>query len=100
MYFDDPVATVAIYALAFGDGFASIAGNFFNHKNVYKRDKTFAGSAACFVVVFISSYFVLNDLLKAFVAAFAATVFEWLPLKEMDNIVVPIGTGMILNLIS
>lgn len=101
LYYPDPAATVAIYALAFGDGFASLAGKFFNRKTIPAvREKTLAGSFACFTAVLISSNFVLGNFQIALIAALTATILELLPSGDFDNIIIPVGTGMIINLLT
>jgi dolichol kinase len=88
-------AVIAIYALAFGDGIASLAGKFFGKwRPAFLSGKSVEGSLACFAVVFVSSFAVCGNIHIAFVAAFTATVVEALPLEDFDNIAIPVTVGL------
>ena len=51
-------AAIGIYALAFGDGLASLAGKLFGRIQIpFTEGKTVAGSLTCFSAIFISCYF-------------------------------------------
>ena len=55
-------AKIGIYALAFGDGLASLCGNMFGKITIPgSKGKTDAGSLAFFIAVFISTYCVSGD---------------------------------------
>ena len=88
-------AAVAIYALAFGDGFASLVGKFFGKwRPAFLSGKSVEGSLACFAAVLISAYAVCDNIHIACVAAFTATAVEALPLEDYDNIVIPMTVGL------
>ncbi len=90
----EPFSAVGIFALAFGDGLASLAGKTFGRIEVpLTGGKTAAGSLTCFAAVFISSFFVLRSCVLSFFLAFAATLIEGLPLKDYDNVFIPVVTG-------
>lgn len=89
--YPDPVATVAIYALAFGDGIASLA------RLRYKT--ALSGFFLCFMAVFVSSYIVLKDLRLALISATVATGLELIMVQDLDNIIIPLGTGLALALV-
>ncbi|UTY24820.1 diacylglycerol/polyprenol kinase family protein [Treponema denticola] len=94
-------ASIGIMALALGDGLASLVGKFFGrqHLNISK-DKTIAGSAACFTAVFISTLAISRSFIKSFFIAAIATGTEALPLKDFDNILIPLvcaGAALILG---
>lgn len=100
LYYPSPAATVAIYALAFGDGIASIAGKFLGRRAVIRiGEKTLVGSVACFIAVFISAYAVLKDLRLAVISAATATILELIPVRDADNLIIPLGTGLVLTLL-
>jgi dolichol kinase len=100
LYYPSPAATVAIYALAFGDGIASIAGKFLGRKSGMRiGEKTLVGSVACFIAVFISSYAVLKNLHLSLIAAASATILELIPIRDADNLIIPLGTGLIITLL-
>lgn len=87
-------ATAGIFALAFGDGFASLAGKAIGRIEVpLTGGKTAEGSLACFTAVFVSSFFVLHDTSLCIVLGLAATLIEALPLKDFDNICIPVVIG-------
>jgi len=88
-------AAVAIYALAFGDGFASLVGKFFGKwRPAFLSGKSVEGSLACFAAVLISAYAVCDNIHIACVAAFTAMVVEALPLEDYDNIAIPVTVGL------
>jgi dolichol kinase len=88
------VATIAIYALAFGDGFASLIGRTFGkYRPAFLLGKSIEGSIACFTVVFTSAYIVTGQVNIAFVAALTAMAVEAMPLEDYDNIVIPVVVG-------
>jgi cytidylyltransferase family len=100
MLFKTPASTVAIFALTFGDGLASLVGKIHGNRHFkLVTKKTFAGSAACFVAVFVSSYFTLHNFLSALILALLATVVEVLPLKNLDNIAIPLAVGFCASLL-
>jgi len=87
-------ACVGIFALAFGDGIASLAGKLFGRIKIpHTGGKTVAGSMACFAAVAISSFAVLLDPVKALAVALLAMLIEVLPLKDYDNLLIPIAIG-------
>ncbi len=96
MLYPHPAATVGIYALAFGDGLSSLAGRAFGRVWVAVNPaKTWAGTLTCFAAIFVSSLGVLGRPGMAFVIALAGTLTELLPLDDMDNLALPLVTGMI-----
>lgn len=89
-----PAASIAIYALAFGDGLASLVGKLFGKiRPALLMGKSIEGSFACFFAVFFMAYRVSSAIPVAFIAAITATIIELLPLKDFDNILMPIGVG-------
>lgn len=93
-------ARVGIYALAFGDGIASLAGKLFGRKKIpHTHGKTLAGSLACFVAVYISSITVIKNPTSAFLVAFLAMVIEMFPLRDYDNFIIPIAIGTVVWLL-
>jgi phytol kinase len=88
-------AAIAIYALAFGDGLASLVGKFFGKwRPAFLSGKSVEGSLACFAAVLISAYAVCGNIHIACVAAFMATVVEALPMEDYDNIAIPVTVGL------
>ena len=94
LYYPEPAATIAIYALAFGDGIAS-----FGHANIEIGEKALTGSFFCFMAVFVSAYIVLGNLRFALISAAVATGLELIPVQDVDNLIIPLGTGLALTLV-
>ncbi len=87
-------ARIGIYALAFGDGLASLAGKLFGRVYIpFTGGKTCAGSLSCFIAVFVSSFSVCASCRAAFVLAVTAMLVEIAPMKDFDNIVIPVLIG-------
>lgn len=95
LLYPSPAASIAIYALAFGDGFASLVGKIFGRiRPAFLAGKSVEGSLACFTAVFISAYMVFPNCRTAFFAALTAMLVEALPLEDYDNIALPITVGL------
>lgn len=97
-------AAIGIYALAFGDGLASLAGKLFGRVQVpMTQGKTAAGSLTCFAAIFISCFLaclgyssILGDrdvVLISLKIATAGMLIEVLPLKDWDNVLIPVVLG-------
>ncbi len=87
-------ARIGIYALAFGDGLASLVGKLIGRIHIpFTKGKTAAGSLACFYAVFISSFCVGKNALVSLILAFVAMIVEIIPMTDFDNIVIPIVIG-------
>jgi dolichol kinase len=94
VFYPSPAASIAIYALAFGDGFASLAGKLFGRtRPAFLAGKSLEGSLACFSMVFISAWHVCGSLHISLVAALTAALAEALPLDDLDNLLIPIAVG-------
>ncbi len=87
-------ATVGIFALAFGDGLASLAGKTFGKVRIpYTHGKTVAGSLTCFAAIFISAWCVTQKSFASLVIACCGVLIEVFPLKDFDNLLIPIALG-------
>jgi len=101
LLYPSPAAAIAIYALAFGDGFASLVGKYFGKlQPAFLCGKSVEGSLACFTAVIASAYAVSNNMYISFTVAFTAMVVEALPLEDYDNIVLPVTVGLVVQLIT
>jgi dolichol kinase len=99
LLYPSPVASIAIYALAFGDGFASLVGKFFGHlRPAIMMGKSIEGSSACFLSVFIATLALSNQFKTTFIAALTATLVEAMPLEDYDNLALPMAVGFILQI--
>lgn len=85
-------ASVGICALAFGDGLASLVGKCFGRIRIpFTGGKTVAGSLACFVAIFCSTAILTENTKVALGCGLVGMAFELLPLKDLDNLVIPIA---------
>jgi dolichol kinase len=92
--FQTPILDMAIYSLAFGDGFAGLVGRLFGRlRPAFLRGKSVEGSLACFAAVFVSTFMVLGSWRMSLAAAGVAVFIEALPLKDGDNIAIPLAVG-------
>lgn len=92
--FPENIAALAIYALAFGDSFASLIGKMYGRIKIpFSGGKTIIGSTACFIAVFLVSMIILQKPYYALTLAVAATLLEALPFGDFDNFVIPTGLG-------
>lgn len=84
-------ARLGIFALAFGDGLASVSGKLFGKTHIpFTKGKTIVGSLTCFFAVFISLFCVTKNFFISLILAFITMFVELLPLKDFDNILIPI----------
>ena len=91
---------IGIYALAFGDGLASFAGKLFGRVRIpFTNGKTAAGSLTCFAAVFLSTFAVSGNFWKSLVLGIAGAGIEMLPLKDYDNLLIPISIGCLASLL-
>lgn len=96
LLYPEPAASIAIYALAFGDGLSSIVGKIVGGLRIpFTGGKTFAGSAACFAAVFFVALKYTGKVEIAVPLGAAATLLEALPTGDLDNIILPVGTGFL-----
>jgi dolichol kinase len=95
LLYPEPAAIIAIYSLAFGDGISSIVGKAVGRVRLPGlQGKTLEGSIACFLVVFFLAFRILHSLSAACAIAVTATAFEAVPVKDLDNIIMPMGSGL------
>jgi dolichol kinase len=96
LLYPSPAASIGIYALAFGDGFASLVGKIFGKRRpAFMLGKSIEGSLACFSAVFVAAYAVSRRFTVAFVAALTAALVEALPLGDYDNLALPVSVGFV-----
>lgn len=98
LLYPEPAASVGIYALALGDGLSSIVGKLFGRiKLPFTGGKTLEGSLAAFAAIFCASYAAGHRWSVALAVAVAGTVLEALPLEDLDNLVIPLGTALVFS---
>jgi phytol kinase len=96
LLYPDPAASLAIYALAFGDGLSSLVGKTFGSLRIpFTGGKSLEGSLTCLVAVFVASNAVTGNAPKSLAIAVAAMVIEAAPTKDLDNIILPVSVGAI-----
>lgn len=93
-------ASAGIYALAFGDGLSSVIGRFFGKIKIPgTKGKSVAGSLTCFTAILISSFLVTKSIKVALILASFGMVIEAFPLKDYDNIIIPVFVGGLAQLL-
>jgi dolichol kinase len=101
LMYPSPAASIAIYALAFGDGFASLVGKLVGRlRPSFLRGKSVEGSLACFSAVLVTAFHVSHNWNIALVAAFTAMVTEALPLEDYDNLALPLVVGLVVSIVA
>lgn len=94
MLYPNPAASIGIYTLAFGDGLSSLVGKLFGTVRLpFTGGKSLEGSMTCFIAVFVSAFALSGKALPSAAIAAIATITEAMPLKDLDNIVLPIVAG-------
>ena len=94
-------ARVGIFALAFGDGLASLMGKLFGKITIPgAHGKTAAGSLTCFFAVFITTFCCCQNCLVSLIVALCAMFIEILPLADFDNLIIPPAIGFLFSLLS
>jgi len=94
LFYPSDIAKIAIYALAFGDGFASIVGKVFGTIKIpFTGGKTIEGSMACFFAVLISTFKITSNIGVSFTTALVVAITEAFPLGDYDNFIIPVVAG-------
>lgn len=87
-------ARIGIFALAFGDGLASLIGRMFGKITIPgAHGKTVAGSLTCFLAVFIASFCCCQNCFYALILGTLAMMIEVLPLADFDNVLIPVAVS-------
>jgi len=99
MLYPEPAASVGIYALAFGDGLSSVVGKLFGRIPLpFTGGKTLEGSLAAFAAIFWATWWTGHDPVLALAIAAVGTVLEAIPLEDLDNLIIPLGTALAFSL--
>jgi len=94
LLYPNPAASIAIFALAFGDGLSSLVGKTFGSIRLpFTGGKSLEGSLTCLVAVFISAWALTGNLQRSAVIAVFACLVEAAPTKDFDNIILPVAVG-------
>ncbi len=90
------IASTVIWIVAFADTAATLVGKGLgNHRIPYNVKKSIEGSLAAWIVALFCGCIYL-PLFPALLAAFFSSIIESLPLRSLDNLLMPIGTGILL----
>ncbi len=96
MLYPMQASAIALFSLAFGDSLASVVGRTVGGWRIpHTRNKTVAGSLACFVGILALAYRSSENLTAAFCIALTGAVLEAFAADDMDNILIPVGTGFV-----
>ena len=96
-----PAASLAIYALAFGDGIATLAGRMMRGPRIpLFSEKTISGSLACFAAIFVITLGVTRRPGSALILAVSGALLEAIPAGNYDNMILPVGIGLIASRLS
>jgi len=96
MLYPNPAASVGIYALAFGDGLSSLVGKTLGRVRLpFTGGKTLEGSLTAWAAITVAAWAVSGDPLVAVAVGAGGMVLEALPLEDLDNLVVPLGTAFL-----
>lgn len=91
LIFPPEISSIGIYSLAFGDGLASLSGKLFGKQKIpFTHGKTVVGSLTCFVAIFIVTFLCQKNCFFAFIIALVGMMIELFPLKDFDNLLIPI----------
>jgi dolichol kinase len=98
LFFDFKTATAGIFALAFGDGLASLGGKLIGQCVIpFTQGKTAAGSLTCFIAIFLSSFAVFGSVTLSISVAALGMFIELLPLKDFDNLIIPVAVSSLIH---
>jgi len=93
--FPQKQAMAAIYALAFGDSASTLTGKLLGRlRPAFLFGKSLEGSFACFIVSAFAAYMVFSDPKTTLAVGFASLLIDALPLREFDNILLPLAAGL------
>jgi len=97
--FDFKIALAAILMATFGDFSAALIGKKYG-VNLLFRDKTTIGSLSELIVNLIIGFIVLSNIYIIIAMAFTATIVEILASELDDNLMVPLFSGFIGQLVT
>ena len=101
LYLSFEHAEVGIFALAFGDGCASLVGKMIGRVKIpHMGGKTLEGCLGCFTAVFLATLAVSHRPILSLLTALLTMLIEVLPLFDFDNLLIPICTGLFYGYIS
>lgn len=91
--------TCGIFALAFGDGLSSVTGKLWGKSKIpFTGGKSYVGSFTCFAMILSTSYGITANFPKSLLAAFLGTIVELVPLRDIDNLLIPFTVALVIAL--
>ena len=95
LLFPPQAAAAAVYALAFGDSAATLAGKFLGRiRPAFMAGKSLEGSLACFIATTLAGFLVFQDWKTALAIGVASMLAEALPFGDFDNLLLPLAAGL------
>jgi dolichol kinase len=96
LYLPPDISFASILILTFGDSLASMVGTRYGSiKIFYNREKSLQGSLAMFFLCSIL-LLIMGFEIRGILSSVSATFLESLPSRGADNLLIPIGGGLIL----
>lgn len=93
--FDYRTATIAIFALSFGDGVASLFGKIIGGIKIpLTFGKTISGSMSAFIVLVIIYLLCGMNITQSILISLFATIVEAIPSADFDNLILPVFVGL------
>ncbi|MCL2381283.1 MAG: phosphatidate cytidylyltransferase [Treponema sp.] len=94
LLFPPQAAAAGIYALAFGDSAATIAGRLFGRvRPAFMAGKSLEGSLACFAAATLSCFLVFRDWRIALATGIVSMLVEAFSVRDFDNLLLPLAAG-------
>jgi dolichol kinase len=94
LLFPPPVAALAVYVLAFADSASTLIGKFLGRfRPSFLCGKSIEGSLTCFTITVLICFFIFRDWPTALAVGLASTLVDALPLREFDNLLLPLAVG-------
>ena len=100
LLYPNPAASMAIYALAFGDGFASLFGKVLGRTAIPgSGGKTLEGTIACFSAIYLAGFILTGRAVESAAIAATGALLELAPIDDLDNLILPVGTGLLATIL-
>lgn len=95
LLFDGAVMQIGIFALAFGDTAAALVGRLAPIIRLpLNPGKSLGGFLGCLSTTAVLSYVVTQDLQVSLLASLCSALLESLPIRDLDNLILPLGTAL------
>jgi len=100
LFFNETAAAVGIIGLAAGDGLASLCGKMFGEVKIpFTGGKSVVGSLSCFGVIFLLTSLITNNALAGLTCGFVGMFVEMLPLRDFDNLLIPVVLASLIQFV-